>query len=221
MFILALGRRKQVGKDEFARAFAGQLIEDMYATLDQSEKSFRLEYGVLENAVRVAGFATALKNDAFSLFSWAGLQPGDYYETAEGQAQRDVPLWMLPCETPRSLWIRVGMFARDIDPEYWIKRLFHESERMGTKVLIIKDVRFQNEVDAIKAISTEHVILNVTNSRVPAPSDVADTQALSQGWQTADLENERDLEEWRSRARDFAATFEGWRTQVLTEMGYV
>jgi hypothetical protein len=189
MFVLALGRRKRVGKDEFAKAWRSAFCTATYDELFSSPTNFSISDGYIEQYVKLAGFADAAKADAYNLFGWAGLQPGEFYERPENDHLREQPLPGLPGHTPRTLWIATGMFGRSIHPDYWVNRLFEDATREGAKILIIKDLRFQNEIDAIRQRAEDSFLIDVDNPRIPMPTDVADTQELALGWPDVSLSN--------------------------------
>lgn len=66
--------------------------------------------------------------------------------------------------TPRELMINYGAFFRNIDPEYWVKQVFQEIS-VGLDLGVspkftISDVRFPNEVKAIKEVGGFLIRLN-------------------------------------------------------------
>jgi len=127
MKIIAFGHRKKVGKDT-----AANFLMSHYRT------------NVRNSNIKKRGFADKVKDVAFDLYSHLGLMPGDWYEEADRQNLKDVPL---KCgKTPRSIWIHIGNRCRDLDPLVWVKKLL-TSEKC--EVLIVKDLRFPEEADEI------------------------------------------------------------------------
>lgn len=221
MYVVGLGRRKRVGKDSFANAFREAMIEECYADIDLSPKSYTLNTDEFGEHFKVDGFGSYLKADAYAMFSWAGLREEAFYETAEGTVLREQPLSGLPRHTPRSIWIAVGMFGRSIDEDYWVNKLFTHHKLVGTKVLIIKDVRFANEARIIREQSEECSLIEIENPRIEMPTDVADTQCLSPNTFHNVIANTGDLEAWILRAKQHAKCFAPWRKTILQELGYL
>jgi hypothetical protein len=94
--------------------------------------------------ILVAAFADKVKSIAYDLFSWAGLQPGHFYED-----HYDLKNQILPKigKTPRELWIGVGNGLRAATIEtVWAEYLFNQS---SIDYLFINDLRFPVEAEYI------------------------------------------------------------------------
>jgi|GEM_PF-6447744 len=89
--IIAFGHRKQVGKDSAAKFLCS------YIRMNQNNSNCQIK-----------GFADKVKDIAYQIYSWAGLMPGEYYESDETQKFKDIVLPAIG-KTPRDLWIAVGM----------------------------------------------------------------------------------------------------------------
>lgn len=51
--------------------------------------------------------------------------------------------------TPRDIMIRLGRFYRTIDPDFWVKKLLWRMQG-STQRFVVSDVRFLNEIKALK-----------------------------------------------------------------------
>ena len=125
---IGLGHYSNVGKDSYANF----LVE----ALEQYKVS----------ALKIS-FAYKLKAICHDLYAWAGLQDAEYYEVHRDQ--RDVVLPELG-KTPIEIWVDFGTKAvrKKVYDYTWInyvlRRTYHHH------VVIIPDVRFENEIDAIR-----------------------------------------------------------------------
>lgn len=132
MKIIGLGHYSRTGKDTFANALV-QNLRDRHPN------------------VRVAKipFAWKLKMVCYELYSWDGLMPPEFYDTPEGEPLREVPLPTIGL-TPVQIWVAMGTPAvRDnVWQTTWIDYLLKTDHSLD--VLVIPDVRFPNEVQAIK-----------------------------------------------------------------------
>jgi hypothetical protein len=153
MNIIGLGRRKSVGKDTLASMIRDQLPD----SLD----------------VEIVGIADKMKQMSFEMFGWAGLKPSHYYE-GDGYGERDIVLPAIG-KSARQIWIEFGtLVGRSLYPDTWIKEMLDRCRFCD--VLIIKDVRFLNEVRILKDLGA--LLIEVENPRIPTPTDIADTQDL-------------------------------------------
>lgn len=132
MKIIGLGHYSRTGKDTLANS----LILSAYER---------------QPGVRVAKrpFAWKLKEICHDLYEWAGLREPEYYDTPEGEKFRDVPLPLLNGMTPVQIWVAFGTPAvrENVYDKTWIDYVLNLSE---LDILIIPDVRFPNEVKAIR-----------------------------------------------------------------------
>lgn len=129
MKIIAFGHRKRVGKDTACRFLSSHI------RLTQSGSN-----------IRILGFADKLKEIANQLYYWAGLHDGEFYEIPKNEYLKDT---MLPAlgKSPREIWIQIGCRIRDyVYHDTWVDYLLHTA---NYGVLIIKDMRFPNEANAI------------------------------------------------------------------------
>jgi hypothetical protein len=94
-------------------------------------------------------FAWKLKDIAHQLYHWDGVQAPEHYDTATGERDRDKKLPTLGM-TPVELWVKLGTPAiRNIIYDMtWVDYVLKTDH--GVEVVIIPDVRFPNEVAAIR-----------------------------------------------------------------------
>jgi hypothetical protein len=131
MKIIGLGHYSRTGKDSLANALVASLHE-----LDPKLRVVKLP------------FAWKLKDVACQLYGWAGLKDMAYYDTKEHEHERDVVIPAIG-KTPVQIWVALGTPAirEQVHDRTWIDYVLHA---VDTDVLIIPDVRFPNEVEAIK-----------------------------------------------------------------------
>jgi hypothetical protein len=130
--IIGLGHWSRSGKDTFANALI-DILHEMDSTLRVGRRSF----------------ASKLKDVTHQLYGWAGLQDEAYYNDPATEHERDVVLPALGM-TPVEMWVKFGTPAvRDqVYDATWVDYLLKTDH--GLDVMIIPDVRFSNEVKAIR-----------------------------------------------------------------------
>lgn len=176
---IAFGHEKYVGKDTAAK-FAATIL--------------RLELGYKD--VRYAGFSDKLKDHCYELFSWADLKPGDFYEEPGNQYLKDVILPKINM-TPRQIWIGHGQGARQGYSKVWIDYLLHSNK---TAILLIKDLRFPEEAEAIK--SNNGLVIKIIRPSIAHTSDAADDPLLNyKGWND-ELLNDGTIEQFMNKIRN-------------------
>lgn len=126
MQIIGFGHKSRVGKD----TIAGYLFTNI-----------KLKYP--KKKVRKVGYADLLKEIAWKLYAWDGMQSKDHYDR-----NPDARYVKLPTvgKTPVEIWIELGMKVREIYPDSW---LFVAMRGFEVDVLIITDVRFPNEAESV------------------------------------------------------------------------
>lgn len=157
--IIGLGHYSRTGKDTIANLLIDKL----------SVHALHLDL-----KVRKMPFAWKLKQICYQLYGWAGLREPEYYETPEGEADRDVVIPAIG-KTPVQIWVAMGTPAvRDnVYDRTWIDYVLYTYP--DDDVLIIPDVRFPNEVAAIRA---EGGIVIKVLRRGRQPRDTVADQAL-------------------------------------------
>lgn len=172
MLVYAFGHRSRVGKDTAARFL-----------LNMKRRQFQ------DKKVEQDSFARILKQYCFDLYKSAGLRDENYYNAHPEERRIKIPeLGMTPVE----IWVAVGMGMRKVNPDTWIRAMF--AEHTGTDILIISDLRFQNEIDYIRS-KHESKIIKIENPNAPIYSTEAD-EALDNylGWDQTIL-NDGSLEQ--------------------------
>ena len=94
MKIIALGYKKGVGKDTFAKFMMTYL---------------RCERPNLK--IKQISFAAKLKDICYQLYSWAGLERGIYYESHRNFKEEILPQLF---KSPRQIWIEVNSMCYPI-----------------------------------------------------------------------------------------------------------
>ena len=127
MKIIAFGYKKGVGKNT-----AGKFLNTF---LRLEKPQFKIKH---------ISFAAKLKDIAYQLYGWAGLKRGVYYESHRDEKEIIIPKLGF---SPRDIWIWIGNSMREIYANTWIDFVLHN---IRTDILIITDLRFRNEADAIQ-----------------------------------------------------------------------
>jgi hypothetical protein len=132
---VGLGHYKRTGKD----SFADFLIRALY-------------YRRPKLRVMKTSFAWKLKQICFDLYGWAGLREPEFYETTHGAELREVVLEELG-KSPREIWIDFGTKAvrENVYERTWLDYLL--KSKHDADVVIVPDVRFGNEADAMQAMN--------------------------------------------------------------------
>lgn len=102
----------------------------------------------------VAGFADELKDTCYRLYSWTGLKHKEYYEQFPLEKETLLPALNM---TVRDLWIKFGNHCRQYDSGIWVKALLTKPQ---VDVMIIKDMRFPNEVACVKQLNGHCIKVN-------------------------------------------------------------
>ena len=133
MKIIGLGHYSRTGKDTFANA----LVQDI---TNRSGGKTR---------IKKIPFAWKLKDICHQLYAWDGLREAEFYDTTEGEKFRDIKLPTIG-KTPVEIWVAMGTPAvrEQVYSDTWIDYLLKSA--LGLDVLVIPDVRFPNEVAAIR-----------------------------------------------------------------------
>lgn len=138
MKIIGLGHYSRTGKDSTANAI-----------LDHLEK---IAPGIRAKKI---SFAWKLKQVSHELYAWAGLRDPQFYDTPEGEKLRDVVLPAIG-KTPVEIWVIVGNLFRDhVHVGTWIDYVLRNDHQLD--VLVIPDVRYPNEVEALRQLDAKLV----------------------------------------------------------------
>lgn len=147
MKVIAFGHRKYTGKDSAARFLQIHLN------------------GSSKHSVKKRGFADKLKDIAHELYHWDGMKPKEYYEIYPDRKNEILPTIK---KTVRQIWIELGIKMREIYEDTWIKCALLED----CNILLISDLRFPNEFDAIKKMGG--YCIRIKRPSIPDTDDVAD-----------------------------------------------
>jgi hypothetical protein len=175
MKIIGIGYKKNRGKDTVAKFMTDLLYP---------------------KKVKVVGFADKLKDIAFQLFGWAGLERGIYYESH--YADKEVPLPLLGL-SPRDIWIALGNKCREIYQPIWIDNVIRSNHKCD--VLIIKDTGFTNEATAIRQAGG--TLIKVTRPGQETALDARETELDT--WTDWDcvFDNDSGLVELQQKVADY------------------
>jgi len=182
MIVIGFGHYSRTGKDSVANYFLECLSE----------------YKSSMRAIK-RSLAWKLKQTCFELYSWAGVMPPEHYETKEGEEDRELFLPALQM-TVVELWVAFGTKAvrNNVYGATWLDYLLKTDHQCD--VLLIPDVRFPNEADAIKAMGG--LIIKVVRPGYGPRKTVADRALLGyDGWDyVIGAEGTMDsLRHWASR----------------------
>jgi hypothetical protein len=168
---VGFGHRRRVGKDTLAH-----MVRDELAKV--GVRSFR------------DAFAFNLKKTARQLFGYAGLQGAAVYEREPERREVVLPAIGL---SPRDLWIKFGDTMRGIAPDVWIRSVLDNPSYGGNNVVLVSDVRYPNEVEAIRARGG--MVVKVTRKGIPESDDVADSALAAMPDESWDMvvRNDGDL----------------------------
>ncbi len=195
MIVIGFGHYSRTGKDSVANYFLECLSE----------------YKSSMRAIK-RSLAWKLKQTCFELYSWAGVMPPEHYETKEGEEDRELFLPALQM-TVVELWVAFGTKAvrNNVYDRTWLDYLLKSN--LSTDVLIVPDVRFPNEADAIKAAGG--VTIKIVRPGYGPRKTVADRALLGyDGWDYV-LGDGGTMESLNLAARPFAAWAAGEADQPI------
>lgn len=153
--IIAFGYKKGVGKDTLGKFLMTAL---------------RIEAPGLR--VQHVSFAEKLKDIAFQLYGWAGLERGIYYEGV-GRNKKEVILPLIG-KTSREIWIGVGNKLREFYPNTWIDFALKGVE---ADILVITDCGFRNEAAAIRKAGG--LLCKINRDGLPQGTDAREVELNS------------------------------------------
>jgi hypothetical protein len=149
--IVGLGHRRRVGKDTLADLVYRRLIRaDVKPARD--------------------AFARKLKKEAYHIFGYAGLLEAPHYDNTPELRDKVLPAIG---KTPRDIWIELGNYAREIDPDVWVRAVIDAPVHETADVLLVTDVRYPNEAAAIR--ERGGLLVKVVRPDIPDSDDVADS----------------------------------------------
>ncbi len=151
--IIAFGHQKEVGKSS-----AAKFLDTYIRTTCPKTK------------VKNAAFAGRLKDVAFQMFGWAGLQRGIYYETHYEEKEIVLPRLGI---SPRDIWIAVGNKMREISEFVWLANAIDCPQ---CDFIIISDLRFYNEAEYIR--HNGGVLVKIKRPGIETGTDDAETSLI-------------------------------------------
>lgn len=160
---IGLGHYSRTGKDSFANYLMAALATNAP------------HLHVLKRSL-----AWKLKQITYELYAWAGMMPPEHYETREGEKDRDIILPSLDM-TPVGVWVAFGTKAvrNNVYDATWLDYLL--KTKHTADIVIVPDVRFPNEANAIKA--SDGITIKIVRPGYGPRKTVADRALLDySGW---------------------------------------
>jgi hypothetical protein len=139
--IIGIGHRSEQGKDTVA--------------------NFMIQWSAIHQpSVKImkVSWAKKLKDICHQLYWHLGLKEGDFYETEEGRALRNIRLPKIN-KTPVEIWIDMGTPA--VRNQVWDRTWIEYVKNIPANIIIAPDTRFMNEIEACD------VTIKVANPRIP------------------------------------------------------
>lgn len=188
MKIIGIGHYSRTGKDTIANSMLASLGEH-HSNLRAAKKPF----------------AWKLKEISHDLYGWAGLEAPEFYEIKENEYLRDAVLAPLGL-TPVEVWVAVGTPAmrQNVYDKTWIDYLLKSKHDLD--LLIIPDVRFPNEVAAVREAGG--LLVKVVRPGYGPRPTVADRALVGfRGWdfvvgQSGSMD---ELRQWAGKFANWAA----------------
>lgn len=180
--IIALGHRQRTGKNTVA-----EMLNEQVSMLGLRPGTY--------------SFAALLKEMAYRMYRWAGLEPGLYYEL--NPEAKEEPLEALGL-SPRQIYIELGMWGRSLHKDVWIRSTLASIDEEQPHVALITDLRFPNEAEILKERGAR--LVRIDRPNVLRSNDVAD-RALEgyEGWDHV-LHNDSGLVVLEQRSRELLET---------------
>lgn len=189
--IIGISGKACSGKDT-----AAKMLEVLYANPDISYEDFvNRKYKNFAD-IQVMHFADILKETVRALFGIGE------WETNTQEGKKVTISWI--GKTVRELLQEVGQGLRDaIDPNLWIKALFANTE--GWSNYIIADVRYPNELEAIK--ERDGVLIRIDRNGAGAGSHSSETALDNYNNWDVHIENNGSLESLFEAMRIFTKNY--------------
>jgi hypothetical protein len=169
-WLVGVAGRKGSGKDTVASSFkAGSRKMKFAGPLKEfTARSLKVSPSSLEDRViKETAFASPVEMDLFV-----------------GEMRESFKLDVKPrgffAHNPREFMQYLGTeYVRGIDPEYWVKRLISDywrKQRISQRLTVVTDVRFDNEVAALRAAGG--VVVRIDRLSLEPPVDPHPSEAL-------------------------------------------
>lgn len=182
MKIIGFGHRKRVGKD-------------VAATLVLSD--LKINYRHLKSA-RLS-FGDQLKDIAYQMFKWGGLESSIYYHNNSKEIEQILPALG---KSPRQIWDEIGLYGRMIHPQAWVEMAAASADG---DILISPDVRFPSEIDLIRRFGG--LVIKIERDSAPlVHSPVDEALADFNGWD-AIISNNGSMREFNASIRNLIKPF--------------
>lgn len=146
----------------------------------------------------VLSFASPIKELCQDYFHHLGVECEDHYNTKEGRAKRSLPLKRTNIKNVVELWVSVGNYFRQINPDVWIEALNNRLPDSG--LVVIPDVRFLNEVDWIQSKSGKCIKM-VREGIGPLPTKSDNALIEFTGWDST-IDNSGSLSDLKDQIKD-------------------
>jgi hypothetical protein len=164
--IIAIGHRKGVGKSTL-----GNLLRD-YLGLPMLPLFWEI------------------KSLVTSMFGYAGIERPDFYE--DNYVAKATPLQLPNHPSVRDLWVKFGIWLREIDPSVTVKMLFNRNPCIQDTGAIITDLRSIEEAEALKEKGA--ILIRVDRNTIYESDPIDDALASYDGW-TFTIDNNGTIED--------------------------
>ena len=189
--IIGISGKACSGKDT-----AAKMLEVLYANPDISYEDFANRKYKNFVDIQVMHFADILKETVRVLFGIGE------WETNTQEGKKITISWI--GKTVRELLQEVGQGLRDaIDPDLWIKALFANTE--GWSNYIIADVRYPNELEAIK--ERDGILIRIDRNGAGAGNHSSETALDDYNDWDVHIENNGSLESLFEAMRIFTKNY--------------
>jgi hypothetical protein len=149
----------------------------------------------LDREIKIIGFADKLKEVISTL---TGVNIQTLHDPAGKKLKCDILSSKNDPVTYRESMLRIGKAIREtFHKDIWIKLALDDPNMLYKKLIIVKDVRFLNEAEAIK--DRGGILIRVTRPGVETGNDPSETQLDDYKGFDNDITNDSSLEELRRR----------------------
>lgn len=182
MRVIAFGHRQRVGKDT-----AGKMI------LSHVRCNYK---GV--NVTRCS-FGDKIKEVAYLMYRWAGLQEGIYYENHPKLKDAILPAIG---KSPRQIWIEIGIAGQNIADQTWPEMAFQE---LDCDLAVVTDLRRPVEIKYVRRFNG--IDIRIDRPTEKKVDDACDIQLSQFDEWSATIVNDSTLRDFNKKLISF---FEEW-----------